>query len=72
MYRQFLALYAERFTADVSHGFSGFLYSLSTEIKRLEKKQCEDIESNLKAVNEAIGGFLLSTDSKNSWPGPFY
>lgn len=38
----------EMLTTDVTDRFSGFLYSLSREVKKLKEKQRNDIETTVK------------------------
>lgn len=44
--------------ADVPDRFSGFLYSLSMEVKRLVKKQRRDIETTVNKDLETFDAFL--------------
>lgn len=69
-YRQRLPLYTERFTADVTDWFTDFLYSLSREVRKLVKKQWEDVDNNVKTDFEAVYVFLQGIASKLSPAGP--
>lgn len=45
---QRLPLYTEMLTVDVTNGFSGFLYCLSTDVKKLMEKHRKEIETTVK------------------------
>lgn len=67
-YRQGLPLYTERFTADVTEGFSNFLFCLGTEVKKSVAKQRKDVKTTVKTDVEAIDSVLCSIESKLSRP----
>lgn len=48
----------------------GFLYSLSTAVKKLLSKQCKDNEPSVKADIGIIDALLQSFDSKLCRTGP--
>lgn len=68
-YRQRLPLCAERFVADITDGFSGFLYNLDRHRKKLAEEQRKDIATAMKTYPKAIDDFLRSVYSKLSRPG---
>lgn len=70
-YHQRLTLYIERFTADFNDGLGVLLYSLSTEVKKLVRKQRKDIGTYLKTDVEGFDAFLQSVGSKLRRPRLF-
>lgn len=69
-YCQRLPLYTERFTAGVTNGFSDFLFSLTTEDKKLVEKQRKDTGSPVKTDVEAMDVLLPSVTCKLRRPEP--
>lgn len=68
-HRQRLPFYTKWLTAGVTVRFSAFLYSLSTEVRKLMEKQRIDTEKTVKADLEAIEDFSRSNDSNLSRTG---
>lgn len=57
-------LYTGTFTADVTDGFSGSLYIVNGEVKRLVEKQCKNIETTMKRDLEFINAFMRTANFK--------
>lgn len=53
-YRQHLLLGTERFTEDVTDAFKLFVYSLSTNVRKLVEKQRKEVETTVRKELEAI------------------
>lgn len=69
-YRQRLSPYTERYTVDIAHGFSDFLYSIGEEVQRFVEKQRKDIETTMQTDLKGNHAFLCSLDNKFCRPGP--